>query len=222
MKRITLFYFCIPLFFILAACTGKPQHEEKKRDDMPALIHQIQGCSRLYTAECQVNKIITHDDVQKLKGKVLGKDFDINLPFGQRKIAIPMEATLKAYIDFGSFSADNISREGENITVTLPDPKVIVTSSRIDHERIKRFVPLLRRDFSDEDLSSYEQQGLKAIEATIPEMGLVERARESAARMLIPMITSLGYKQSNISITFRKDFDINNLSALVDNSNVEK
>lgn len=222
MKRTLLFYLCSLLFFILAACTDKPQQKEQEKDDMPALIQQIQSCSRLYTAECQVHKIITHDDVRQLKGKVLGKDFDINLPFGKRKIAIPMDVTLKAYIDFSSFSSDNISRDGENIIVTLPNPKVTVTSSRINHERIKRFVPLLRKDFSDEELSSYEQQGLKAIEDAIPEMGLVERARESAARVLIPMMTGMGYKQSNISITFRKDFDIKNLSTLIDNSTVEK
>ena len=41
---------------------------------------QIQKCSRLYTAEAQVHRIITHDDQLRLKGSILKNEFDISLP----------------------------------------------------------------------------------------------------------------------------------------------
>ena len=64
-------------------------------DTVPMLIMQVQKCSRLYTAEYDVHKIVTYDDIVRLKGNVLNRDFNIKLPLGDRKIAIPMDAKLK-------------------------------------------------------------------------------------------------------------------------------
>ena len=91
-------------------------------DTLPMLITQIQKCSKLYTAEYRVHKIVTHDDVLRLKGSVLSRQFNIKLPLGDRKIAIPIDAKLKAWIDFSQFSERNIERRGNHITIILPDP----------------------------------------------------------------------------------------------------
>ena len=64
------------------------------------------------------------------------RDSNITLPLGQRKVAIPMEATLKAYVDFAEFSADNVRRDSTHIELILPDPRIVLTSSRIDHNEI--------------------------------------------------------------------------------------
>lgn len=200
----------LSLLMILSVSCSSCSKGEKgdATDTLQMLTTQIQQCSRLYTAEYQVHKIVTHDDVLRLQGQLTGKDYDVNLPMlGDRKIAIPMDATLKAYIDFTGFNADNVERRGKKISITLPDPKVMLTSSKIDHANIKKYVSLLRFDFTDAELSSYEQQGREAIIATIPDMGIVESARENAARLLIPMICQLGYQESDITITFRQDFD---------------
>ncbi len=200
----------LSLLMILSVSCSSCSKGEKgdATDTLQMLTTQIQQCSRLYTAEYQVHKIVTHDDVLRLQGQLTSKDYDVSLPMlGDRKIAIPMDATLKAYIDFTGFNADNVERRGKKISITLPDPKVMLTSSKIDHANIKKYVSLLRFDFTDAELSSYEQQGLEAIIATIPDMGIVESARENAARLLIPMICQLGYQESDITITFRQDFD---------------
>lgn len=78
------------------------------------MVMQIQKCNRLYTTEIHVHKIVTHDDQLKLKGSIFKKDFNINVPGSNRKVAIPMDATLKAYIDFNDFGAQNISRKMKN------------------------------------------------------------------------------------------------------------
>lgn len=200
----------LSLLMILSVSCSSCSKGEKgdATDTLQMLTTQIQQCSRLYTAEYQVHKIVTHDDVLRLQGQLTGEDYDVSLPMlGDRKIAIPMDATLKAYIDFTGFNADNVERRGKKISITLPDPKVMLTSSKIDHSNIKKYVSLLRFDFTDAELSSYEQQGREAIIATIPDMGIVESARENAARLLIPMICQLGYQESDITITFRQDFD---------------
>lgn len=208
-------------FFILLAvgCTNKKSTEEpaaKAIDTIPMLVTQVQQCSRLYTTEYHIHKIVTHDDKMKLSGSFLKQDFSINLPLGDRRIAIPMDATLKAYIDLSSFSNKNIQRNGKELIVTLPDPKIVLTSTKIDHKEVKQFVALTRHNFTDAELTSYEAQGRKQIIASIPQMGIIEQAQESAARQLVPIFTAMGYKESDITISFRKKFTISDLGQIVE------
>ena len=176
-------------------------------DTVPMLIMQVQQCSKLYTAEYRVHKIITHDDALRLKGQVMSKSFNLKVPLADRKIAIPMDAKIKAYIDFSTFSEQNIERQGRQITIILPDPQVVMTSSKIDQQHVKQYVGLTRAHFSDEELAGYQQQGREAILQSIPEMGIEETARANAAKVLVPMLTQLGYEEQDITIAFRKDLD---------------
>lgn len=182
---------------------GKTDDVQRKDiDTIPMMVQQIKECSRLYTAEYKVHKIVTHSDTTKISGKILGKEMSLSMPGGRRKVAIPIDATLKAYIDFADFSEDNVTRDGDMIRITLPNPHVVMTSSRIDHEGIKKYVSLIRRDFSDEELSHYEKQGRADIIADIPKLGILGSARRSAAMQLLPIISMLGIKQENIIISF--------------------
>lgn len=213
------------LFSIFMLCCSCSRHKTEREtvtiDTIPMMVMQIQKCSKLYTAEYKVHKIITHDDKMKLNGSFMKKDFSINLPLGSRKIAIPMDATLKAYIDFADFNEDNVKRQGDKIEIILPDPHVTLTSTRINHDEIKQYVALTRSRFSDEELSSYERQGREAIIKDIPSMGMMDMARESAARTLIPMIEQMGFEESNITISFRKHYTLNDIKSLLDKTTIE-
>ena len=184
-------------------------------DTVPMLITQIQQCAKLYTTEYRVHKIVTHEDALRLKGSLLQKDFNIKMPLGDRKIAIPMDAKLKAYIDFSEFSEQNIERQGEHITILLPDPKVTMTSSKVDQKHIRQYVALTRANFSDAELASYQEQGRAAIIADIPKMGILEKARQNAAKVLVPMLTELGYKEADITIAFRKQYEADDVLKLL-------
>lgn len=221
--RKTLLYLLLPLA-TLATCVGCGSRDDgpSATDDTPVLVTQIRKCARLYTAEFKVHKIVTHDDNIKLKGSVFRQEFDFSLPMTSRKIAIPIDATLKAYVDFGDFSEKNIVRDGDKIEVLLPDPKVEITSSRVNHEDIRRHVALVRSNFSDAELANYERQGREAIIQSIPAMGIIDMAREGAAHTLIPMITRMGFAEENIKITFRKEFTTDDLPLLIDNATSEK
>lgn len=198
--------FCVVMLLLLCAC-GKKQTPTSTEhvDTIPMLILQIQKCSRLYAAECRMRKIVTHDDRAQVQGQFMKHDYNIDLPLGQRKVAIPIEATVKAYIDFSAFSDANVRRTGQKIEVTLPDPSIVLTATRIDHKAVKQHVPLTRRNFSDEELASYERQGRQAIIDAIPQTDIVAMARESAARTLIPMLMRAGFAEQDITVSFRKD-----------------
>lgn len=218
--RLQLILFSI--FMLCCSCSRhKTEQETVTIDTIPMMVMQIQKCSKLYTAEYKVHKIITHDDKMKLNGSFMKKDFSINLPLGSRKIAIPMDATLKAYIDFADFNEDNVKRQGDKIEIILPAPHVTLTSTRINHDEIKQYVALTRSRFSDEELSSYERQGREAIIKDIPSMGMMDMARESAARTLIPMIEQMGFEESNITISFRKHYTLNDIKSLLDKTTIE-
>lgn len=211
------------LVIALSSCSGNKSEEKgrKATDTIPLLVTTIKGCSKLYTAEYRIHKIITHNDEKKLKGTFMQKEFDITLPLGERKIAIPMDATLKAYINFDGFSEKNVRRDGERIEIILPDPKVEMTGNRINHKEIKKKVAILRAGFSDAEMAAYEQQGREAIIATIPQMGIIGDARDNAARILIPMIEKMGFKEENITVTFRKHLAADDIPVIFENSSIE-
>ena len=219
MKKSSLFFALVCMLF--CACNeGKEQTAEQTGyqsiDTVPMLVMQVQKCSKLYTSEFKVHKIVTHDDVVRLRGSVMRQDYNIKIPLGERKIAIPMDATLKAYIDFSQFSEKNIERQGDKITVLLPDPKVTMTSSKIDQKNVRHYVAFARANFSDAEMTDYEQQGRAAIIQSIPDLGIIDIAKENAARVLVPMLTQLGYREENITIAFRKEFNQNNIMRLLE------
>ena len=221
MKRLALYI--IITAFVTAACTdgNKSRKAANAVDTIPVMVMQIRKCSKLYTAEYKVRKIVTHDDNVHLKGTMFNKPFDVSMPMSTRKIAIPMEAKLKAYIDFGTFSEKNIVKSGDKVEIILPDPKVELTSSRIDHEGIKKYVAFSRTNFTDAEMASYEQQGRRQIIESIPQTGIIETARESAAHILVPMLVRTGFSEENITITFRKDFTGSDPPAILENSSME-
>ena len=198
---------------LAASCSGckeKPKETEsvvEKTDTTALIIMQLQKCSRLYTAEYDIHKIVTHSDEKRLKGKLFDHEFDVRMPLGDRKIAIPINVRLKAYVDFGSFGEENVSRKGNKIEVTLPDPRVVVTSSKVDHDEIKQYIDLTRSRFTDAEMTNFENQGREAVVKSIPQLGIINTARDNAAQVIIPMIVKMGYDEKDITVTFRKDYE---------------
>jgi hypothetical protein len=218
MKKIRLFILFVCIVSLLSGCHSNKRQSNANAtiDTIPTLILQIKECSKLYTAEYHVHKIITHTDQLKLKGTIFQQAFNIQLPVGDRKVAIPMSATLKASIDFSQFSEKNIRRNGQKIEIILPDPEVVMTSSKIEHAKIKKHVSFLRSKFSDAEMTEFERQGRTSIINSVPQMGIIEMAKQNAARTLIPMLVQMGFKEEDITVTFRKQFSAEDLPQLLD------
>lgn len=207
------------------SCGSKPAEKEKATklavDTMAVMVMQVQRCSKLYTTEYHVHKVLTHDDKLEMRGKLAGHDYNIPVPLGSRKVAIPIDATIKAYIDFSGFSCDNVERDSTHIRITLPNPHIVLTSSRIDHKAVKQYVALTRRNFSDAELTAYERQGRDAIIKDIASTDILEQARVSAANTLVPMLQHLGYSPENITIAFSRNFSGKDIPQLIDKTTIE-
>ena len=212
MRKLRTFLFLIvivviaaALFFLLRGC-GKTDESQRHVDTIPYMLQQIQRCSRLYVSEYQVRKIVTHRDESCFTTRFFGSEINVPLPASDRRVAIPINATLKAYIDMSEVKAGDITRRQDGkIEVHLPEPVVVTTSTGIDYDGMKQHTSLFGKEFSDEELSSYETRGRKEIIKEIPSLGIKEDARRSAAKMLIPIISYLGMHQEDIIITFTPD-----------------
>ena len=72
-----------------------------------------------------------------------------------------------------------------------------------------------RANFSDAEISAYEQQGRAAIIESIPTLGIFETAQANAAKVLVPLLTAMGYEEQQVTIAFRKHFDAGDLQDLI-------
>lgn len=204
-------YFIFIIAFLCIACGGDKENgknvaeKNSTTNNIPMLIRDIRKCSKLYTSEYNIRKIVTYSDEPRLKGKVLGHEVDMKMPVGDRKIAIPMNVTLKGYIDLSDFSEKNVRREGQRIVVTLPQPQVAVTASKIDQAGIKEYVSIIRSRFSDEEMAEFEKQGRQAVVNSIPRLDINETTAVNAAKILIPMIVKMGYDEKMITIELKNE-----------------
>lgn len=184
-------------------------------DTIPQMLSQIRRCSKLELTQYKIHVIAKYEDKgSKLEGSILGFDYHVNLPTGSRKIAIPIDASVRAYIDFSDFSEQQIEYVDDDILITLPDPTIEIVHTKVNNKDISTAVALLRRDFSDEEITRFQRMGRDSIEKNIRNIQFTERARKQAASTLIPMIRQLGFDDSHIKIRFRKDLDDSRLQFL--------
>lgn len=175
---------------------------EVHRDTIATLVSKVQQQSRLYAADCKVHKVVLFTDQSQINGGLLKFN-----KVGYRKIAIPIDVTLKGYIDFSDFSVNNVQREGDLLVITLPDPKVTITASKIDHQQARQFVSLTRSNFTTDEVTRLAHQGVDSIRSHANSFGIIELARASAARTLIPIAQRLGYAENNVVVRYRKEFN---------------
>ena len=135
----TRLFFIILLSLSLAAChdktsgtrgddssavaTARPQ---TPIDTVKQVVMRAQQQNKLYTTECKVHKVVLFSD----NGKIGGRLLDIDKP-GYRKVAVPLDVTLKGYVDFSTFDSTNVQRTDSMIIITLPDPQIVITASHI-------------------------------------------------------------------------------------------
>lgn len=217
-KENALVIYCLCLLCVTAACgnhkTGNAPNTNKK-DTMEVLVTNISVCSRLYTAQYDVRKIMIYTDTTTIGGNFLNHHVKVALPLSDRKIAIPISATAKAFIDFGKIKRENIIKRGDRLEIILPDPEIMLTSTRIDHKSVKQKVGLFRHDFTDEEMTSLQGKGRNEIIESLSKTNIVTDARQNAARLIVPIAVQCGFKEENVTVTFRKDFHPGNFNTLI-------
>lgn len=188
---------------------SKSQDADRHPYSPSAVAAAISREGRLYTATCHVHKIVLFTDEAQFNSPLI----DVTIP-GNRKVAIPIDVTIKGYVDFSQFDADAIEIHDSICRITLPDPHVVISASKIDHAAVRQYVSMTRSHFSDADINRLAAQGEDTIANHLASYGIIERSRESCARTLRLDLARMGYKQSNVIIRFRKDYTNQDLRAL--------
>lgn len=208
-----LFLFLVAIS-LLASCQrggqttydGTSGKDSAAMDTTAHLVMQISRQAKLYTSVCQVHKVILYSDDKHLGGKFFGQEFDFKISGGDRKVAIPIDVTLKGVVDFSNFDATNVERIDSVLVITLPDPEITLTSSRIDHKGVRQFVGITRSKFGMEEITKLARQGEDTIAAHLGRYGIIERTRQSMVRQLMPILGTMGYDETKVIIRFRKNF----------------
>lgn len=178
----------------------------EKVDSKRLLVMTVRGCSRLYLTEMHIRKLVTFTDEPSVKGTVLGMPVDVPTRWGKRRIAIPLDVTLKAYVDMAAFDETNVERTDSTLTLTLPDIRIMATASKIDNAGIRQYVDFARSYYTDAEITKFAQQGEQSILSHLSQYGLEQEAQRSAARQLLPLLQGLGYKDGNVNVRFRKTY----------------
>lgn len=184
--------------------------------DTVDVVMRLRSQSRLYTSEYRIHKIVTHDDIMRFQGSFLGMDYDHTIHLGDRKIALPIDVTFKAYVDFSTFSERNVERHDSLVHIILPDPRVVLTASSVDHAGVRQYTSLFRSGYTDREMTELTTQGVESIIAGIGQTYIIERARESAARIIIPLMQQLGYRPDHVVVTFRQGLDLRDPATFYD------
>ncbi len=213
-KHVQLFSLLVPLMLFLAACSGGGEPSAQRGegfDTLRLVVEQTTHLSRLHTTELQIHKLVTHTDQSRLRGTILSVPIDIGLKPGERKVAIPIDVTVHASIDLTKFTKDNVVRQGDKYVITLPDPQIEVTAARIDHGGVRQYVDPLRSQFSDSELTALARQGEETLVRNLDKPAIVERARQDARLVLLPMLRRCGLGPADVSIAFRGDLRADSL-----------
>lgn len=207
-------YLLLLLVVLTASCSRQQQTDAESAVEQPEQRNQredvmlrVRDQQRLHVAEYNVHKIVTHDDLLRLKGKVLGVKIDEQLSIGDRKIAIPIDVVISGYIDFGGFDESQVEIDGHAIHITLPDPRFVLVSSTVDHAATRQYVSFLRSSYTDKEMTEFTKQGLESLLRQVDKQSLMASARTSAATTLIPMLCDMGFAEDSITVTFRSDLN---------------
>lgn len=206
------------LLLVLAGC-GKRHAVQTSGtadvDTLEVLTTRISACSKLYTSQYDLRKIMVYTDTAMINGHFLNQHFKVNVPLGDRKIAIPISATAKAYVDLGKIKSSDVIHRGSQLEIILPDPEIALTSTTIDHAGVKRKVGLLRPNFSDEEITKIQQAGRTELIKSLMQTDLLSNAKENAARIIVPLAVQCGYKEENVMVTFRRNLNAGDVPELV-------
>ena len=181
------------ILLILLFATGC----SKRQDAQKEILFSLREMSDLATVEYTVTKIIKAND-NKTWFKI-----------GDRRILMSCEAHIKAGIDMSSITEKDVTIEGKNIKLTLPQPKVISLS--IPAELIKvefQDVSLFRDPYKTSERDQLATQAETQIRNSIDSLGILQQAKINTSLFVNNLLLRLGYE--NTVINYNGDQPVKN------------
>ncbi|MBX3254184.1 MAG: DUF4230 domain-containing protein [Chitinophagaceae bacterium] len=171
---------CIYILLLMAGCNNK---EPKQPQEILAL----KEMNELVTVEYIVSKIIKAND-----NKTWYK-------FGDRKILMTCQATLKGGIDLSKIDETKVSINNKEISVVLP--RATLLSINIKPEDIKvayEEVGALRSGFSSQERDELASQAQMQIQSSADSLGVLRTAEANAGIFVSNFLRNLGYEKVTV------------------------
>lgn len=195
MKGITSYIWLLLACLMLLGC------HTVSEDKSSMALSSIERTPRLYVVQYNVHKILTYEDVSTLEvldGNPLWGKLSIPI-LGDRKIALPVDATIRGYIEFDGTSVEEVDGK---VVVTLAMPQLEMTSSVVDYDREKQFLSWNRFSFSEEEKETILRTGKRKILQEMKWSDVMDRSRKSAFNALLPILEGCGYAPENVVVRF--------------------
>jgi Protein of unknown function (DUF4230) len=175
---------CTFLIIIPVSCNTKSVPEQKQE------ILALKEMNELATAEYTITKIVkANDDKTWFK-------------FGERKILISCTGIIKASIDLSSLKDENISINDKDITLYLPNAKIITLNIPAENIKVEHEQTGFWRDhFSNEEQNKLMVQAERQIRIASDSLGILQSAQTNAQSFISGFLKRLGYK--TVSIQFK-------------------
>ena len=186
-RILTLLLSAVMLLSLFTGCGKSPKKVAMEKFGV------VTEMSELGTVEYTIAKIIKASDT---------KFYTI----GDRKILFSCRATMKAGIDMAEFSKKDVKIKGKEITITLPQPKVLAFNmppeqAKLEYEK----VGALRFDFTAEDRNNLLRQGEEAILADAANLGILEDAKKNAKMFFEALLAQAGFEEINVEFVEVKE-----------------
>lgn len=183
----------ISTFFILIAFCSSLLFScaERKPPTPTETLATLQQMQDLATVEYTVSKVVKANDDQTW------------YKFGDRKILITCEASIKAGIDLQQLDSKNINVNGKKISIVLPAPKVL--SVNIAPENINvafEDVGFFRTPFTTADRTALLSQAESQIRNSGEELGILNQAKINTQLFISNFLKQLGFEE--VVLTFEQ------------------
>jgi Protein of unknown function (DUF4230) len=176
-------YLALPAALLMAGCS------RKKTDDRRNDVFALREMSDLATVEYTVSKVVKASD-----GATWFK-------VGKRKIALSVQAYIKAGIDLGAIKDEQVIIEKNKIIIQLPRARLI--SLNIPPEEIREEVEetgFFRDGFTNTEKEDLLTQAEHDIRGRVDSLGVLKTAEDNALFFIGNFVKRLGY--TDVTITF--------------------
>ena len=119
---------------------------------------------------------------------------------------VPIEVKMKVTVDLNFVTKNDISANDSTIHITLPSPKIEISSTKIDHDKSQESVSWFRSNFTEQEREKIIKQGVEDVKKSISYIEINNIAKSNTENVLQPILLSTGLEQQ-LDITF-KDSEI--------------
>ncbi len=167
-----------------------------------SFVEQVRDIEELATAEAFTKVVIEREDNQ-LFGKAIG----VNLPGTKRKLLLVIPGSVKAGIDFSTFSTEDIEvdEEKQRIVLQLP-PAEFLAGVDLDFERVDLFSTegLFRSEAKIQEAFELASEAKTLVIEEAKMQGVLRTAEKNAEQLIRRLFEFEGYQ---VEIDFKEQED---------------